>query len=118
MKDVEELVGILKEMTTALSLQNRKEFAVSYQFLPLCFRECFKSKFPVFLNVVFGEETVDEPSLASPTLRHSPRKHSSSSKSIPPHSPRPVRAPCREVLKKCSVRLNRAHAGFVFAASY
>ena len=40
MKDVDELMGILKEMTAALSPQNRKEFAVSYQFLPLCFREC------------------------------------------------------------------------------
>ena len=30
MKDVDELMGILKEMTAALSPQNRKEFAVSY----------------------------------------------------------------------------------------
>ena len=40
MNELDELLCILKEMTAALSLQNRKDFAVSYEFLPLCFREC------------------------------------------------------------------------------
>ena len=51
MKELNALVRMMKEMTTALSPQNRKEFTVSYQFLLLCFRECFRSKFPVFMKL-------------------------------------------------------------------
>ena len=58
--------------------------------------------FPVFMNVVFGEETVHEPPLASPTLRRSPRKHSSSSKSVSSHSQRPVRTK-KNVFANCAV---------------
>ena len=102
MKDVDELMGILKEMTAALSPQNRKEFAVSYQFLPLCFRECLRAKFPAFMNLVLGEQTVDEPPIASPIVRRSPRKHTSSSKAVCSPSPRPVRSK-KSVFANCAV---------------
>ena len=39
MKDLDDLLSMLKEMVAALSLQNRKEFAVSYEFLPISFKE-------------------------------------------------------------------------------
>ena len=54
------------------------------------------------MNVVLGEETVDEPPLASPTVRRSPRKHSSSSKAVSSPSPRPVRTK-KNVFANCAV---------------
>ena len=85
MKDIDDLLTMLKEMVAALSQQNRKEFAVSYQFLPIFFRECLYSKFPKFMQLVLGEQPVEE--VVSPTLRRSPRKHGSSSKSVCQASP-------------------------------
>jgi len=54
------------------------------------------------MNVVLGEETVDEPPIASPTVRRSPRKHSSSSKAVSSPSPRPVRSK-KTVFANCAV---------------
>ena len=75
---------------------------MSYQFLPLCFRKCLRSKFPQFMNLVFGEQTVDKAALVPSTLRRSPRKQNSSSKSVPSHSPHPVRAK-KKVFANCEV---------------
>ena len=55
-------------MTAATSAQNRKDFAVLYNFLPLCFRDNLRSKFPRFMTYVMGEATVDEAALVSPTF--------------------------------------------------
>ena len=96
---------ILKDMIAALSLQNRKEFVVSYEFLPICFRECLNSKFPAFMKIVLGEQTAVE--VVSPSLRRSPRKHGSSSKSVCQPSPRPIRAK-KNVFANCEVAEDEA----------
>ena len=92
-------------MVAALSQQNRKEFAVSYQFLPISFRECLYSKFPKFMQLVLGEQPVEE--VVSPTLRRSPRKHGSSSKSVCQPSPRPTRSK-KNVFAHCEVAEDEA----------
>ena len=105
MKDIDDLLSMLKEMVAALSQQNRKEFAVSYQFLPISFRECLYSKFPKFMQLVLGEQPVEE--VVSPTLRRSPRKHGSSSKSVCQPSPRPTRSK-KNVFAHCEVAEDEA----------
>ena len=105
MKDLDDLLSMLKEMVAALSLQNRKEFAVSYEFLPISFRECLYSKFPKFMKLVLGEQTIEE--VVSPTLRRSPRKHGSSSKSVCQPSPRPTRSK-KNVFAHCQVAEDEA----------
>ena len=55
MKGMDELVDIVKELTAAVSLVHRKEFAVSYSFLPGCFGEYFCASFLVFLAMFLGK---------------------------------------------------------------
>ena len=105
LKGGDELMDIVKQLTAAVSPVNRKEFAVSYCFLPACFEEYFRSKLPRFWAFVSGETIEEDGQLASPTVRRSPRKHSSSAK--PAHSPRPGRAK-KPVFAYCEVAEDEA----------
>ena len=53
------------------------------------------------MNLVFGEQTVDKAALVPSTLRRSPRKQNSSSKSVPSHSTRPSKK--KKVFANCEV---------------
>ena len=63
----EQLLTVLKvlEMTAATSSQNRKQFAVSYGFLPV-FSGVLSEKFPDFWNHVMGNNTAIMIVVASP----------------------------------------------------
>ena len=54
MKGINELMEILKELTAATSPQISKEFAVTYSFFSLCFRDYFKKKSQVSGNLDLG----------------------------------------------------------------
>ena len=88
----DKLLTLLKELTAATSAAHRLNFAVSYGFLPVFFRDFLSEKFPDFWKHVNVDNTAVMVPMASPNLRCSPRKHASSSKPVQAASPRPARA--------------------------
>jgi len=105
----DKLLTLLKELTAATSAAHRLNFAVSYGFLPVLFRDFLSEKFPDFWKHVNVDHTAVMVPMASPNLRRSPRKHASSSKPVQAASPRPARAK-KTMFQHCEV-LNDESSG-------